>query len=777
MVKISVVVPVFNNEKNLPHCLDTIINQTLTDLEILCINDGSTDNSANILNQYSKKDSRIKIINQEHKGLGVSLNIGLDSSKGKYIFVMDANECIEANALDELYGICEENKLDFAGNFFDVDYYILNNILDSNNHIEFKLKNDFYKLYLKINEYSDSCGLIEENDFQKIIKNIRFSDDLTNTKHVLSFFIKTYKQMYALVINTRFEKIVLDYLIEWCNLLISSDLLLSDRFDLFRFSKPLFDMCDVDEIQCSSDVKEIITLIHENNYEQASIFSNKLSGGDIFNNNSPDGGFKDKDIFILFENLEVSMQGLLKADFNQANLFFNAGYPVTLLNIDTIKDVSAIMDGHYKLDQLNEKIKVLNLYEYYSDKNTVDSDNKKYPLPEIIDDSVKKLENSDNSVTLQYYDENRLIKEELYISGYLASKKIFNNEVLEYEYYYTCDGFNYVYRDHINNDFILFDRFCENYMNFNDDLEFQDYFVTEMCVNASQKPYLINNSSSSRPSIKNIHSDIAYKIGVVHVNSYHHPYCYGSSKWYLSTLEDYENEDVVVVLTDTAKEDFKKEFGADNCIVIPNIIEEEDIERSNVDYEKDENVISIYARIANTKNISDLIRAFEKVVEVHDDAILKIFGEPRNPSDFKEKDYLIKLVEELNLSSSVKFMGQTDNVFEEMGKSIATVLCSHIEGLPMVILESMVNSTPVVSYDTFYGPRDVIDNGKTGFVVEKDNIEQLSDAIIEVLDNPERSKEMGKLARQQVVENYSEKIVLKKWESLFEELYLNDSDV
>ena len=777
MVKISVVVPVFNNEKNLPHCLDTIINQTLTDLEILCINDGSTDNSANILNQYSKKDSRIKIINQEHKGLGVSLNIGLDSSKGKYIFVMDANECIEANALDELYGICEENKLDFAGNFFDVDYYILNNILDSNNHIEFKLKNDFYKLYLKINEYSDSCGLIEENDFQKIIKNIRFSDDLTNTKHVLSFFIKTYKQMYALVINTRFEKIVLDYLIEWCNLLISSDLLLSDRFDLFRFSKPLFDMCDVDEIQCSSDVKEIITLIHENNYEQASIFSNKLSGGDIFNNNSPDGGFKDKDIFILFENLEVSMQGLLKADFNQANLFFNAGYPVTLLNIDTIKDVSAIMDGHYKLDQLNEKIKVLNLYEYYSDKNTVDSDNKKYPLPEIIDDSVKKLENSDNSVTLQYYDENRLIKEELYISGYLASKKIFNNEVLEYEYYYTCDGFNYVYRDHINNDFILFDRFCENYMNFNDDLGFEDYFVTEICGNSSQKPYLINNSSSSHPSIKNIHSDLAYKIGVVHVNSYHHPYCYGSSKWYLSTLEDYENEDVVVVLTDTAKEDFKKEFRADNCIVIPNIIEEEDIERSNVDYEKDENVISIYARIANTKNISDLIRAFEKVVEVHDDAILKIFGEPRNPSDFKEKDYLIKLVEELNLSSSVKFMGQTDNVFEEMGKSIATVLCSHIEGLPMVILESMVNSTPVVSYDTFYGPRDVIDNGKTGFVVEKDNIEQLSDAIIEVLDNPERSKEMGKLARQQVVENYSEKIVLKKWESLFEELYLNDSDV
>ena len=776
MVKISVVVPIFNNEKNLSNCLDAIINQTLTDLEIICINDGSTDNSANILNRYSKKDSRIKIINQEHKGLGVSLNSGLDNSNGKYIFFMDANECIEANALDDLYCICEENKLDSAGNFCDVDYYILNNILDSNNHVEFKLKNDFYKLYLKINEDSDNCGLIEEDDFQKIIKNIRFSDDLTNTKYVLSFFIKTYKQMYSLVINTRFEKIVLDYLIEWCNLLISSDLSLPDRIDLFRFSKPLFDMCNIDEIQCSPDVKEIITLIHENNYEQASIFSNKLSGGDILNNNSPDDGFKDKNIFILFENLEVSMQGLLKADFNQANLFFNAGYPVTLLNIDTIKDVSAIMDGHS--DQLNEKIKVLNLYEYYSDKNTVDSDNKKYPLPEIIDDSVKKLENPDNSVTLQYYDDNDLlIKEELYISGYLASKKIFNNEILEYEYYYTCDGFNYVYRDHINNDFILFDRFCENYMNFNDDQEFQDYFVSEICGNSSQKPYLINNSSSHCPSIKNIHSDIAYKIGVVHVNSYHHPYCYGSSKWYLSTLEDYENEDVVVVLTDTAKEDFKKEFDADNCIVIPNIVEEGDIERSNVDYEKDENVISIYARIAKTKNISDLIMAFEKVVKVHDDAILKIFGEPRKPEDFEEKEYLIKLTDELGLSSSVKFMGQTDNVFEEMGKSIATVLCSHIEGLPMVILESMVNSTLVVSYDTNYGPRDIIDNEKTGFVVEKDNIEQLSDAIIEVLDNPERSKEMGKLARQQVVENYAEKIVLKKWESLFEELYLNDSDV
>ena len=80
MIKISIIIPVYNTEKYLKKCLDSIINQTLKSLEIICIDDCSTDNSLNILKEYQLKDKRIKIIEQkENKGQGVARNLGLKS--------------------------------------------------------------------------------------------------------------------------------------------------------------------------------------------------------------------------------------------------------------------------------------------------------------------------------------------------------------------------------------------------------------------------------------------------------------------------------------------------------------------------------------------------------------------------------------------------------------------------------------------------------------------------------------------------------------------------
>lgn len=114
MVEISVVVPVYNVEKYLDECLNSIINQTFSDIEIICINDGSTDSSLDILNDYSKKDDRIKIINQKNKGLGATRNKGIDLAKGKYIFFIDSDDYIELNALFELHNLCEKKGLDFV---------------------------------------------------------------------------------------------------------------------------------------------------------------------------------------------------------------------------------------------------------------------------------------------------------------------------------------------------------------------------------------------------------------------------------------------------------------------------------------------------------------------------------------------------------------------------------------------------------------------------------------------------------------------------------------
>ena len=112
MVKVSVIIPVYNVENYLAECLDSIVNQTLKDIEIICINDGSTDNSLEILETYAQSDDRFKIFNQENQGQGVARNHGIKLSQGEYIYFMDADDYLELNALEVFYNMSKSLDLD-----------------------------------------------------------------------------------------------------------------------------------------------------------------------------------------------------------------------------------------------------------------------------------------------------------------------------------------------------------------------------------------------------------------------------------------------------------------------------------------------------------------------------------------------------------------------------------------------------------------------------------------------------------------------------------------
>lgn len=113
-IKVSIIVPVYNKEKYLEECLDSLINQTLNDIEILCIDDGSTDNSLNILNDYSKNDSRIRIFVQNNHGPGHARNKGLDNARGEYVAFIDADDWIEYDSLEQLYDNAKRNSSDLV---------------------------------------------------------------------------------------------------------------------------------------------------------------------------------------------------------------------------------------------------------------------------------------------------------------------------------------------------------------------------------------------------------------------------------------------------------------------------------------------------------------------------------------------------------------------------------------------------------------------------------------------------------------------------------------
>lgn len=102
-MKVSILVPIYNVEKYLPECLESLCSQTLQDMEILCINDGSTDASREIVEQYRKRDSRIRVIDKENSGYGSSMNQGLDKAEGEYIAIVESDDFIEPNMMEKLY--------------------------------------------------------------------------------------------------------------------------------------------------------------------------------------------------------------------------------------------------------------------------------------------------------------------------------------------------------------------------------------------------------------------------------------------------------------------------------------------------------------------------------------------------------------------------------------------------------------------------------------------------------------------------------------------------
>ena len=113
-VKVSVIIPVYNAEKYLEKCLDSVTRQTLSEMEIICVDDGSADSSLEILERYAASDPRILIKRQQNLFAGAARNNGMDTAKGKYLVFWDSDDYFEKNALETLYKKCEKEQADIC---------------------------------------------------------------------------------------------------------------------------------------------------------------------------------------------------------------------------------------------------------------------------------------------------------------------------------------------------------------------------------------------------------------------------------------------------------------------------------------------------------------------------------------------------------------------------------------------------------------------------------------------------------------------------------------
>ena len=173
MIKVSIVVAAYNVEKYLKRCLNSLINQTLEDIEIICINDGSSDRTLEILNDYANNDSRITVLSQENAKQGTARNKGIEIAKGEFITYVDADDWIELNYCELLYNAAQKYGVNIAASSTTRDY-------------DHKVKN-----HLKLKEervYNDVNSIVKALEYNFIthsklyrlapIKDLRFEENV-----------------------------------------------------------------------------------------------------------------------------------------------------------------------------------------------------------------------------------------------------------------------------------------------------------------------------------------------------------------------------------------------------------------------------------------------------------------------------------------------------------------------------------------------------------------------------------------------------------------------
>ena len=149
MVSVSIVVPIYNVENYLDECLRSIMYQTLKDIEIICVNDGSTDRSLAIIEKYARKDKRFKIIDKPNAGYGDSMNRGFDMAVGEYVGIVESDDYIEKDMFETLYKAAKENNCEVVKSDF---YEFTSKNKRNQNYINTVTDQKYYNRVLNFND-------------------------------------------------------------------------------------------------------------------------------------------------------------------------------------------------------------------------------------------------------------------------------------------------------------------------------------------------------------------------------------------------------------------------------------------------------------------------------------------------------------------------------------------------------------------------------------------------------------------------------------------------
>jgi glycosyltransferase involved in cell wall biosynthesis len=491
-----------------------------------------------------------------------------------------------------------------------------------------------------------------------------------------------------------------------------------------------------------------------------------------------------KPIFVV-NRIVSKITGLNQAMFQRARLlseYTNKPVDIVCFHFDP-KHYSTLTDDLVSRGKISSDIRVTNMYEYLKGEDV-----KEIKTASKEDKSIYSIEKKGNSS--RYFLNGRYIKYEKYDDrGMLERTDYYNDNRYNYkteihdqkgnlareqfkdlitgeprnEIYYRSDGTVYLSKwlkwDEKDKKTVvvrinLFDK-ENNLINvFHSDDQLKHYFLDHI-VHSEPSAILAEARSVDRVVLnyKNKHVKTYAIVHNMHIESPFEDYT-AIDKHHDYLLNNTDKLDGLVVLTEKQRNDIQQYISSNvSMYVIPHA-------NSNTVYkdrnEVIDNRISVVARLVDQKQLEEAIKAIQIVVKSVPEVKLHIFGEGKN------KSHLQDLINESGLAKNVLLEGFTEDALREYRKSTLSLLTSKYEGFGLVLLESLSQGCPTIAYDIKYGPSDIIENGKNGFLVENYNRQEMARKIIEVLQDKGLQKRLNAGAIKSI-DRFTEKEYLDNW--------------
>lgn len=509
-------------------------------------------------------------------------------------------------------------------------------------------------------------------------------------------------------------------------------------------------------------------------------------------------------VFMVMGEIVVKRGGLTRVMLDRASLFVKNGYRVKILLLNWSSTLAEAVQELQKLSRVDDRVEFIDAHDFFVMNESDLSEN---IVKEIYDREARlfepeytiDLDSYEQDLKASYFNNTSLVKIKKWRKSFDGSLVLdwvltpSSQKMYSVNYPYAsgllCSfTFDQQANALVQQAFIGPDKKVKiqklfnakervvttdrqnNNLVFNTDFEFAAFLLGYVCEKESVKPIVIIDGANWAEVAALVPKHLADMMIMCHTSHLLPPYQSNSDviPFYNYTFNNWEHFAAIVVLTEEQKRDILLKYPEiENIFVISNCMPLARVGLFSKDSETFLKAVCI-TRLDEEKNLKPMLYAFAKVIEKYKNAKLEIYGLG------DAKDELVQLSKKLNLSKNVIFKGYVADVNAAYKTGLISILPGKSEGLPLALLESMANSTPVISYACKYGPRELITNGVDGFLVEPGDIDELAEKIIHAFSHPKEMLNLGQRAKNKILNSFGEDVYMQKWEELF--VFVNEGN-